>query len=662
MKSLIFKGSVMHARLRPVRHAFRYRVSFFAFDLDELMATRPAGLLFGYNRRAVFSLRDTDHLDTSTRPLKEKVLSLLAEKGQGKDVDKVSLVTGARFLGYAFNPVSFYYCYRADGSVACALAEVNNTFGERHVYLLEDPVPAKGVDASTFAAPKVFHVSPFNNVAGDYAFKLSPIASTLDIRIDLIRDGEEVMKTQWEGKATPLTGLSLAKAALGIALSTILTVPRIHWEAAKLFFCKKLTFFAKPVPQSNSTMQTRSPSFLERLGIRAMHGYLDRLAEGHLVVTMPDKSTLIWDTQRGEHKGDLAIRDYNFFRRILLDGDIGFGEAFMAGEWTSSDLPRLMNLLIANSDALGNHHMKHAWVGKLCNRMRHLTRPNTITGSRKNISEHYDLSNDFFKTFLDSTMMYSAGVHTRADEPLEQAQYNKLHSIIRKARIGKDDHVLEIGSGWGGFAIEAVRQTGCRVTSLTVSTEQLELARQRVREAGLEDRITIEFCDYRKITGTYDRIVSIEMLEAVGHENLGAYFAVCDRALKPGGIGVLQVITIPDQRYDAYRKAVDWIQKHIFPGGHLPSLAAITDAMTRNSKLIIEDIENIGPHYAQTLKAWRENFIAAEDRIRAMKFDDVFIRKWLYYFSYCEAAFAMRSLNDLHLVITRPHNRSLTPS
>jgi len=230
--------------------------------------------------------------------------------------------------------------------------------------------------------------------------------------------------------------------------------------------------------------------------------------------------------------------------------------------------------------------------------------------------------------------------------------------MIQKARIRAEDHVLEIGCGWGAFAIQAVRQTGCRVTAITLSTEQLQLAKERVKAAGLEDKISIELVDYRKVEGQYDKIVSIEMLEAVGHEFLANFFEVCDSLLKPNGLLVVQVITVPDFRYDKYRKSCDFIQKYIFRGGICPSLSALTNAM-KTSKFTVEQLENIGPHYAKTLRRWRENFIGNKDKIFSLGFDNVFFRKWIYYFCYCEAGFASRTLGDLQIIFTRPCNASL---
>jgi cyclopropane-fatty-acyl-phospholipid synthase len=291
--------------------------------------------------------------------------------------------------------------------------------------------------------------------------------------------------------------------------------------------------------------------------------------------------------------------------------------------------------------------------------LRHVARDNSHFGSRRNIREHYDLSNDFFGLFLDEAMNYSCGIYRTDEDTLEQAQRNKLQAVIRKARIGAGDHVLEIGCGWGAFALEAARETGCRVTGITISKEQYELARQRVAQAGLQDRVTILLRDYRHVDGVFDRIVSIEMLEAVGHRYFGDFFRCCEKLLTADGIAVLQTITVPDHRYDEYRKGSDWIQKHIFPGGHLPSLGALCDAMARNSHLVVEHLENIGIHYARTLREWRHRFEKNLDGVAQLGFDRTFQRKWLYYLSFCEAAFETRSLGNLQMVLSRPHNANL---
>ena len=659
MNSCIYHGYVSHARLQPVGHTFRYPVYFFGLDLAELPELPAVSRLFGHNRRRPLAVYDRDYLDGQDQPIAEKLRTFLAQAGLSDATARVFLVTAARYWNHVFNPVSFYYCFNPAGQLRCTVAEVNNTFHERHLYVLPARTPLDPSTPASFEAPKAFHVSPFNDLQGTYAFQFSPPSPRLAIDVNIVREGQVVFRSRLEGAPVPFTAANLRRTLVRYPLTTALTVPRIMIQAGRLYFQKHLPVYQKPIPQSAMTIRTAPPTALERLCQKPILALLQRVQRGRLQLSLPDGQSLVAGGQQPGHDAAVRIRDYGFFRRVARDGDIGLGESYMAGEWTTDDLTATISHLIENRDVLDDANPRSAVVGRVVNRLLHLTRPNTPGGSRKNISAHYDLSNDFFATFLDPSMLYSSAVYARPDETLEAAQQRKLDLLISRLRLRPGHEVLEIGSGWGAMAIAMARETGCRVTSITVSQRQFELATARVAEAGLADRVTIKLCDYRHIEGRYDRIVSIEMLEAVGHDFLGEYFAICDRLLKPDGLIALQVITIPDQRYEAYRKGTDWIQKHIFPGGHLPSLTALTTAMTQRSSLYVEQLDNIGIHYAHTLREWRTRFHANAPAIRAMGFDEIFLRKWDYYFCYCEAAFATRTLNNLHLVLSRPGNRAL---
>lgn len=647
----------MHARLEPTRHAFSYPVYFLGLDIDELPILAETVRGFAYNRRGLFSLYDRDYLEDVAGTIRDKLDRVLKHMQHGGDVARIFLLTSARYFGYVFNPVSFYYCYDAHGRLRCALAEVNNTFRERHLYTLEDP-RFEG-ETAFFKAAKAFHVSPFNDRNGTYAFSFSPPDPNVDVRVDIVRDGRVVFKSQLSGKAMPLDAKHLVSTLVGYPLTGFMTMPRIMSQAAQLYFRRRLPVFTKPAPSSPFTIRTAPATSWERVCERLILALFDRLEVGELRVRLPGGVERTFGGTSPAVSASMQIRSHSFFSRAVRDGEIGLGEAYMLGEWDSPDITALISLLIANRHKLENGDLRMARVGRLINRARYLLQPNTLSGSRKNIAAHYDLSNDFFKLWLDPTMMYSAAVFASQGESLEVAQRNKMRKLIAAARIGREHHVLEIGSGWGGFAIEAVRLTGCRVTSVTISQRQLEEAQARAAAAGLADRIEFKLCDYRQLDGVYDRIVSIEMLEAVGRKYLGTFFATLDRVLRPDGVAAIQVITIPDQRYDGYSRSTDWIQKHIFPGGHLPSLGALVSAMTQHSSLHVESVENIGPHYAPTLRRWLENFEAALPRVRELGYDEMFIRKWRYYLSYCEAAFATRALDNLHLVLTRACNPAL---
>lgn len=381
--------------------------------------------------------------------------------------------------------------------------------------------------------------------------------------------------------------------------------------------------------------------------------HLKNITSGHLVLQLPD------GTER--HYGDdsapriITINDDAFFKELVLGGNIGFGESWTKNHWDSDELTGVLQLFIHNMAALKKSGLTAAAAKRVMHLIGHSRNKNTKQGSRRNIHAHYDLGNDFYRLFLDrETMMYSAAVFENPDEPLAAAQRRKIRRLAELADIRPEHHVLEIGCGWGGFAIETAKQTGCRVTGLTLSEEQFKFAAERVVAEGLDDQVDIVLCDYRDMTGSFDRIVSIEMLEAVGHEFYGSFFATCDRLLKPGGRAALQVITIPDQRYDAYRANPDWIQKHIFPGGMLPSLTELAKAMTKHSAFTVEHLENIGLHYAETLRHWRAAFEENKEQLLELGYDETFQRKWIYYLCYCEAGFQTRFTNTLHLVLTRP--------
>jgi cyclopropane-fatty-acyl-phospholipid synthase len=640
--------------MTPVKHAFSYPVYFYCLDLDELETLDQTVRGFGYNRLNIAAIHDKDYLD-GEGSIREKLFRHLEQHGCADGIERVELITMARFFNYIFNPVSFYYCYRGDGSLRCAVAEVNNTFGDRHLYILNEPLDDPADYPVHYRQPKQFHVSPFNNMEGWYDFSFPRLNDNVHLAITLTRDNERIMVARLSGEARPLTSGDLARTLLRYPFAALLNFPRISWEAAKLYYRKKLGVYSRPTPRHPMTIGLPPPSLTDRIGRAGFLRFLNQLQEGGLVLRTPDGNERFFGDWNSPNRKELVVLDYKFFRRLVKDGDIGFGESYMAGEWTSNDLTGLLRLFVENRRLLQSKTVIRSGVARLASRMRHALRRNTLRGSRKNIQEHYDLGNDFYRLFLDQeTMFYSCAHFESETDSLKDAQLRKAHDLIRKADLKEDEHVLEIGCGWGGFAIEAVKQTGCRVTGITLSEEQLKLARERVESEGLSDRITFELIDYRHVEGSFDKIVSIEMLEAVGHEYFGTFFATCDRLLKPDGKAVLQVITIPDERYEQYRRRTDWIQKHIFPGGLLPSVPILRKAMEQASTLRITDLEDIGPHYAPTLAEWRKRFTAHHEKLLELGYDDVFQRKWIYYFSYCEAGFATRYIGNHQLVLERP--------
>jgi len=353
---------------------------------------------------------------------------------------------------------------------------------------------------------------------------------------------------------------------------------------------------------------------------------------------------------------EMQVHDLGFYRRVVLNGSLGAAEAYMDGQWSCDDLPGVLQVFARNLAALDEVDRGPARLVEPVRRVWHWLRRNTRTGSRRNIAAHYDLSNDFFALFLDDTMTYSSGIFGSEDATLRDASVAKYDRVCGKLQLTPRDHLVEIGSGWGGMAIHAARNYGCRVTTTTISRQQYELASERIAAAGLNDRITLLMQDYRDLEGQFDKLVSIEMIEAVGHDFLPAYFRKCSDLLKPDGMMCLQAITIPDHRYERYRRSVDFIQRYIFPGGCLPCTATIGSALQQTDFRTFH-WEEFGPDYARTLACWRDNFFANQDPIRDLGYSERFLRMWDYYLSYCEAGFRERLTGVSQILLTKPSCR-----
>jgi cyclopropane-fatty-acyl-phospholipid synthase len=384
---------------------------------------------------------------------------------------------------------------------------------------------------------------------------------------------------------------------------------------------------------------------------RRVMAQLQGLASGTLVIEEAGRE---WRCGKGEPEIRLQVWDPGFWSEVAFGGTVGAGEAYVAGVWTCDDLVGLTRLLLRNRSLLQGLEQGLARLSAPLRLLFHRLRRNTRAGSRRNIAAHYDLGNEFYRLWLDETLMYSCALFERPGMSLEEASIAKLERICRKLDLKPGDRVLEIGSGWGGFALHAARAYGCQVTTVTLSPSQYQLCRERIEQAGLSGRIEVRLGDYRDLSGQYDKLVSIEMVEAVGAGHLGAYFRQCSRLLKPEGTMLLQAITIADQRYERALREVDFIQKHIFPGGFLPSVSALTAAMARASDLRTLHLEDIGPHYAETLRHWRQNLRRAIDRVRALGFDEGFLRMWDFYLCYCEGGFRERDLGTVQMLLAKP--------
>ncbi|WP_246052811.1 SAM-dependent methyltransferase [Leptospira semungkisensis] len=410
-----------------------------------------------------------------------------------------------------------------------------------------------------------------------------------------------------------------------------------------------------------------SPSLYEKIFFSA----LSEMQRGSLRILFPDGGQRYLGNPNSSeasefHRAIIQVKNREFFKKLVLYGDIGLAESYMDGDWDTDDIRAiicwfLLNVEAAPSVSGSKKNFLHLAFMNLGNRLLHLFRSNSVRGSKKNIVEHYDLGNDFYKKFLDPSMTYSCAYYQEADLSLEEAQIAKIENLCKKLRLRSSDHLLEIGTGWGTFSIHAASKYGCKVTSYTISEEQYKFATEKIRGLGLEDKIEVRLKDYRKVEGSYDKIVTVEMLEAVGHEYFEDFFSMCDRVLKKEGLMAHQIITCPDSRYDSFRRGVDFIQKHIFPGSLLPSVARINQAINRTSNMFLHELEDIGRNYDKTLMSWHKDFEENISAIQSMGYDESFIRKWRYYFSYCAAAFYMRNISVVQVVYTRPNNRGLNP-
>ena len=409
----------------------------------------------------------------------------------------------------------------------------------------------------------------------------------------------------------------------------------------------------------------KSPSLVSKTSLSTTHNLtsallrrgvlrqLSQLKSGHLVITENGERLIFGDSGAGL-VGEVQIHDTSVWGMIASNGSIGAGEAFIHGYWSSPDLTKVIRVLVSNMDVLDAMEGGLARLGRPLIRGLHWINRNTRKGSQKNIAAHYDLGNDMFEQFLDPTMMYSAAQFLTADDTLEQAQLNKLQRICQKLDLKPADHLLEIGTGWGSMALYAAQHYGCRVTTTTLSKEQFAYTAQRVEALGLQDQVTVLLSDYRDLTGEYDKLVSIEMIEAVGHRFLPTYFKQCAQLLKPDGLMLLQAITIREQRFEQAKRSVDFIQRYIFPGGALPCVQNMLQIVSRDTDMNLLHMEDFGLHYARTLRLWHENFRRAHGRLAELGYDEYFLRLWEFYLCYCEGGFMERTIGTAQLLLAKP--------
>lgn len=381
---------------------------------------------------------------------------------------------------------------------------------------------------------------------------------------------------------------------------------------------------------------------------------LERLPAGRIIIEDHGERCVFGLGGDDSLTATVRVRDSRFYRHLVFGGSLGAAEAYIRGYWECDDLVGLVRIFCRNGAVSADMDRGAARLLSPLHTFAHRLKRNTKSGSRRNILAHYDLGNEFFSLFLDETMAYSCAIFPAAESTLTEASVAKFDRICRKLELRAGDHVLEIGSGWGGFALYAAQRYGCRITTTTISPRQYAYARRQIEAAGLVEKVTVLCEDYRALRGSYDKIVSIEMIEAVGHEYFDTYFRICSDRLKPDGLMLLQAIVIPDQRYDRYRRSADFIQRYIFPGGCLPSIGAICGSLGRATDLRLFHLEDITPHYAETLAEWRRRFTASRRRIAELGFSEEFRRTWEYYFCYCEGGFRERVIGDVQMLLTKP--------
>ena len=405
---------------------------------------------------------------------------------------------------------------------------------------------------------------------------------------------------------------------------------------------------------ANSFGRTRQPGRLNGWAATLLHRQLAQLESGEIILADGNVTRFGQATEAFPVSVRIDVEYPAFYGNTVFGGSLGAAESYMSGDWRCSDLVGLVRILVRNRQVLDGLDGGLSLVATPLRKLLHAWNRNTEQGSQRNIAAHYDLGNDFFQLFLDETMMYSCALFERPEMTLKQASIAKLERICQRLNLQPGDRVVEIGTGWGGFAIHAATHYGCHVTTTTISERQYQWAAESIRKAGLGDRITLLKEDYRKLEGRFDKLVSIEMIEAVGHHYFKTFFRKCADLLKPEGLMLLQAITINDREYRRARDEVDFIKRHIFPGSCIPAISALVESATDASDLQLIQLDDIGPHYATTLRCWREAFMARLDEVRAQGYSEPFIRLWEFYLAYCEGGFEERALGDVHMLMAKP--------
>jgi cyclopropane-fatty-acyl-phospholipid synthase len=642
MDSALYEGTIRHRRFAEHAHEFRHRVAMIYLDLGEL-----DGLLDGRltRSRAVVRFRRSDYLGDPRVPLGDAVRALVAERTGTAPCGPVRLLTHLRTFGHCFNPVSFYYCFAPGGErLEAIVAEVTSTpWRERHAYVLEPGAhDGRAVLAGSFE--KALHVSPFMAMDQRYAWRALVPGPTLTVHIESTEHGTRAFDATLSLRRKPLDRRSLASMTLRDPAATQRMLVLIYAHAVALRL-KGVRVKRRP-----RTTTTRAQAVARKVILTLAA----RIATGRLTVREAGRSDVVLGPG-GSANATIEVRSPRVWL-VIGRGVGGCVDSYLRGLWDSPDLAAVFRVAarnVATLDPLRNRMslLRTPWL-----RLRSGFARNTPARARKDIAAHYDLGNELFALMLDPLMMYSCGVFEHRDVTLHAAQLRKLELVCEKLDLGPGDRVLEIGSGWGGFAVYAATTHGCHVTTTTISEQQHELATRRVHAAGVQDLVDVRRDDYRALSGSFDKLVSLEMIEAVGHRDFGTFFECCARVLAPHGTMLLQVITIDDRAYEVSKLARSFIRTYIFPNGCLPSQNVIADCLARRTDMRMVHLEDFSHHYAETLRRWRANFDGADAQIAKLGYDERFRRLWRAYLAYCEAGFEERRISLVQMVIDKPRH------
>lgn len=661
--SAIYTGTLAHRRHRDLSREFSYRSTFAYLDLDELPGLAGGRLIA--RRPGPWRFRRRDYLGPTSVPLDVAVRDTVERALGERPTGPIRVLTQLRSFGVSFNPVTLYYCFADDGAqLHSVLAQVTNTpWRERQTYALG---PWHGGEVLRATTAKLMHVSPFMPMDQRYEITVTAPGETLSVQIDVHGARGLDFEATLALKRDALTAATLSALIRHDPLAPLRTLARIYVQGISLKLRRVPVHphptrghsmsngpeSARPHPTATTTA-TLNATGRQRVARWLGVALLKLISIG--TITVVDAGA-VFHFGSGAPHATLTVRSPRFWT-ALLRGSVGLADAYSAGWFETDDLVEIIRVGALNARRIDRPRRVIAPLRVPFQQLREYSKPLTRERNRREISAHYDIGNDLFERMLDPTMSYSCAVFESPHVSLEQAQLAKLERICQRLELSSADHLLEIGTGWGGLAIYAAQTRGCRVTTATISVEQHRYASARVQALGLDQLVDVTFCDYRDLRGRHDKLVSVEMIEAVGYRNFGRYLKACSNLLKPDGLMLLQAITIDDRAYAVEKASKSFIRSYIFPGGCLPSLAVLTDRLAHRTDLQVAGIDDITAHYVETLQRWRANFDRAGAELTELGYDGQFQRIWRLYLAYCEAGFAERRILDLQLLLAKPRYR-----